>query len=107
MMRKYSVSRGSIDENNDGVSHGIVAKLTFPTQKIYRNSMAALFINGVSDIQDYQLFIMFTIFCLGKKFSPYFPFHNVGRSANPRPFGRKASTLPMRATTLHFLQLLI
>ena len=28
MMRKCSVSRGSIDENNEGVSHGIVAKLT-------------------------------------------------------------------------------
>jgi len=28
MMRKCSVSRGSIDENNDSISHGIVAKLT-------------------------------------------------------------------------------
>src|SRR6218665_3019453 len=28
MMRKCSVSRGSIDENNYSVSHGIVAKLT-------------------------------------------------------------------------------
>ena len=28
MMRKYSLSRGSIDENNDSVSLGIIAKLT-------------------------------------------------------------------------------
>ena len=42
--------------------------------------MAGLFINSVRDIQDYRLFILFTIFCLDKKISPYFPFHNVGRS---------------------------
>ena len=47
--------------------------------------MAALFINRVRDIQDYRLFILFTIFtifCLDKIFSPYFPFHNVGRSVS-------------------------
>src|SRR6218665_1906656 len=28
----------------------------------------------------HTVYDFFTIFCLGKKFSPYFPFHNVGRS---------------------------
>ena len=48
---------------------------------IQPNSMAALFINRVRNIHDYRLFLLFTIFCLGKKICPYFSFHNVGRSA--------------------------
>src|SRR6218665_1815294 len=87
MMRKCSVSRGSIDEKlkiiivqATELLQNLLLRRNFPTQKIKPNSMAALFINRVRDIQDYRLFILFTIFCLDKNFSPYFPFHNVGRS---------------------------
>jgi len=85
-MSKCSVS--SIDEKlkimkvyATELSQSLLMRRNFPTQKILPNSTAALFLNRVRDIQDYRLFILFTIFCLGKKFSPYFPFHNVGRSA--------------------------
>src|SRR6218665_1535043 len=90
MMRKCSIS--SIDEklkimkvHATELSQNLLLRRNFSTQKILPNSKVALFINRVRDIQDYRLFILFTIFCLGKKFSPYFPFQNVGRSAIQTP----------------------
>src|SRR6218665_111474 len=56
MVRKCSVSRGSIDENNDSISHGIVAKLTSAAEFSDAEDLAKQFIIRVRDIQDYRLF---------------------------------------------------
>src|SRR6218665_2703251 len=83
MMRKCSVRE---IENNYSVSHGIFAKLTSTVEFSDAEDLAKQYggITGyaIFKITDFSYCLrFFTIFCLDKKFSPYFPFHNVGRSA--------------------------
>src|SRR6218665_494252 len=82
MMRKCSVRE---IENNYSVSHGIVAKLTSAAEFSDAEDLAKQYggITGyaIFKITDFSYCLrFFTIFCLDKKISPYFPFHNVGRS---------------------------
>src|SRR6218665_1508662 len=75
------------------VSHGIVAKLTSAaeffgcrwfSQTVWRPYLQTGY--AIFKITDFSYCLrFFTIFCLGKNFSPYFPFHNVGRSARRQP----------------------
>ena len=73
-MPKCSVTRGSIEENNECKP---------------RNCRKTYFCGGIFPTQ--------MIVCLGKKISPYFPFHNVGRSASARQF----STLIVTDNIVH------
>src|SRR6218665_1466412 len=84
MMRKCSVRE---IENNYSVSHGIGAKLTSAAEFFDAEDLAKQY-GGITEyaifkITDFSYCLrFFTIFCLDKKFSPYFPFHNVGRSGS-------------------------
>src|SRR6218665_2855141 len=87
MMRKCSVRE---IENNYSVSHRIVAKLTSAAEFFDAEDLAKQYggITGyaIFKITDFSYCLrFFTIFCLDKKFSPYFPFHNVGRSDSMSP----------------------
>src|SRR6218665_525840 len=76
-------------ENNYRVSHGIVAKLTSAAEFSDAEDLAKQY-GGLIYKQGtrysrlptfHTVYDFFTIFCLDKNVSPYFPFHNVGMSA--------------------------